>query len=251
MPTYFSPSANNARNKQLSRLFLFLLACLLMFASVSGCTSKKHAGKDSPKAEPQALLDEAVRTLDKMARADDIPSFVPYLSEAKGIMIFPSVIKGSWLLGVEVGRGVMLTQNSTGWSAPVFVETGKASFGFQAGGQQSEIILLLMNDSYTKTLLQGDKLQASVDLSMAAGTAAHDNDISYDTHTQGIVYIGKTKGLIFDASLGGGGISTSTTYNQNYYGPDVELEKLVKGNTTENGTLALRNRLEFYTDQTD
>lgn len=222
---------------------------LFTFLLVGGCAGKKRVGEDSPQAPLQELLSDAVRTLDRMTVADDVPSFVPYLKDAKGIIIFPAVYKGGWLLGVEVGKGVLLSHTREGWSQPVFVETGQASVGLQAGGQQSEIILVLMSETYVQEIVQGNKLQASADFSVAAGPVGHNNKINYDTHVEGIIYFGRTKGLMFDASVGGGGISAAAGMNGDYYGPDSTPDSIITGRSSSEGTAPLRNRLAFYTEQ--
>ncbi len=63
------------------------------------------------------------------------------MNGAKCIAIVPSDLKASFLFGANYGKGVATCRTEHGWSAPVFFIMTGGSFGFQAGGQASDLVL--------------------------------------------------------------------------------------------------------------
>src|SRR5215831_1481895 len=80
----------------------------------------------------------------------DAPKAVPaeILSKAQGIVIMRS-FKAGFIVGVEGSGGVAMVKDKTSgkWGPVGFVKGGEGSFGFQAGAQRSDVILVLMNSS--------------------------------------------------------------------------------------------------------
>ena len=60
--------------------------------------------------------------------------------------MIPSLKKGAFLVGAEYGQGVVICRTGHGWSAPVFVRLAGGSFGFQIGGQATDLVLVAVND---------------------------------------------------------------------------------------------------------
>ena len=91
------------------------------------------------------------------------------LSRAEGIIILPANVKVGLIFGARFGNGVMLVRNADrSWSNPVFVSTGGGSWGFQAGGQVSDIVLVLTTRDSVEGITDG-KLTLGADASVAAG----------------------------------------------------------------------------------
>ena len=72
------------------------------------------------------------------------------LNKAKCVIVVPSMKKGAFIVGGSYGRGVMVCrtgENFTGaWSAPAMFALEGASFGFQAGGEATDCVILVIND---------------------------------------------------------------------------------------------------------
>src|SRR5262249_61732400 len=81
----------------------------------------------------------------------DIPDNIPQdlIDKAECIIVYPSVIKGAFIVGVSGGRGAMLCRTGehfTGpWSAPTMMALEGASVGFQIGGQATDFFFLFFN----------------------------------------------------------------------------------------------------------
>ena len=77
-------------------------------------------------SEGQELVDEAVITVKKlMAEPDIAPHLRKYVAKAKGVLIFPNLLKAGFIFGAEGGSGVLLTRAANGqWSYPAFFAMG-------------------------------------------------------------------------------------------------------------------------------
>ena len=69
------------------------------------------------------------------------------LTGAKCIAVVPDMGKGGFIVGGEHGRGVVTCRTKNGWSAPAFISIGGGNFGFQAGAQSVDLVVLFMNDA--------------------------------------------------------------------------------------------------------
>src|SRR5271170_6637519 len=90
---------------------------------------------------------------------------IPFDIAAKAhcIAVIPGYKKGAFLVGAQYGQGV-----ATGWSAPVFIQLTGASFGLQAGGQSTDLVLVGINRRSMDDLLK-DKVKLGGDIAAAAG----------------------------------------------------------------------------------
>lgn len=64
--------------------------------------------------------------------------------KAKGVLVFPSVVKGGFMVGAQAGNGAMI--RDTG-EISGYYQTTAASYGLQAGVQEFGYALFLMDDS--------------------------------------------------------------------------------------------------------
>src|SRR5689334_19738574 len=88
--------------------------------------------------------------------------------KASCVIVIPDMKKAAFIVGGEYGKGVMSCRNGNRWSSPVFMELEKGSWGFQAGAQEIDLVLLVMNrDAATKML--NSKVSLGAGASVAAG----------------------------------------------------------------------------------
>jgi lipid-binding SYLF domain-containing protein len=113
----------------------------------------------------------------------DSPSGVPIsvLNKAECVIVLPAVKKAAFIVGASYGRGVMTCrrgENFNGrWSAPTMMQSMGGSFGFQAGGQATDFVVLVMNDKGARALMRG-KAKLGADASIAAGPVGRDAEAS-------------------------------------------------------------------------
>ena len=123
-----------------SKKFSSYLSFMIVFCFVTGgWISTATAG------EEQLLVEKAKQTIESFATDPNLKWFQDHVKEAKALLIAPQVLKGAFFVGVDGGSGVLLVRDEdTGkWSQPAFYILGGISFGFQWGGQASELILMI------------------------------------------------------------------------------------------------------------
>lgn len=157
-----------------------------------------------------------------MADKDLGPGVRSLVKRAKGVLIYPQVLKGAFIWGISGGSGAMLAyDDKTGkWGGPAFYTIGEASFGLQIGGEASEVILVALTDRGVASLLSTSaKLGADVGIAVGpvgAGAEAATANLSAD-----LVSYSRSKGLYAGISLEGAVVAVRGGLNKAYYGKEV------------------------------
>jgi SH3 domain-containing YSC84-like protein 1 len=163
----------------------------------------------------------------------DIPDNIPQdlLDKADCVVVYPSVLKAAFVVGGSYGRGAMTCrkgENFTGaWSAPTMMALEGGSFGFQIGGQATDFVLLVMNESGARGILAG-KVKLGGDASVAAGPVGRDASAETDvTLRSEILSYSRSRGLFAGISLEGSTIRPDNKANEQIYGKKLEAKQLV------------------------
>ncbi len=169
----------------------------------------------------EATINKSLIVLRELQAISDtkIPDLL--MSRAEGLVILPANVKVGLIFGARFGNGVMLVRNEDrSWSNPVFVSTGGGSWGFQAGGQISDIVLVFTTRDSIEGITDG-KLTLGADASVAAGpvgrTAMAGTSITFDAE---VYAYAKSQGLFAGVSLEGNGIFIAKKANQRFHGDD-------------------------------
>ena len=151
------------------------------------------------------------------------------MNGAKCIAIIPSNLKASFIFGANYGKGVATCRTEHGWSAPVFFKMTGGSFGFQAGGQASDLVLIIRTADGMQHLLQS-KFKLGADASAAAGPVGRDAQASTDlTMRAQILTYSRSRGLFLGVSLGGAVVHQDQADTQAFYGKDWTFYSLLNG----------------------
>ncbi len=169
------------------------------------------------------------------------------MSGAKCIAIVPSTLKGGFMFGANYGKGVATCRTEHGWSAPVFFLMTGGSFGFQVGGQASDLVLVIRTDDGMQHLLQS-KFKLGADASAAAGPVGRDAQASTDlTLRAQVLTYSRSRGLFVGVSLGGAVIRQDQADTQAFYGKGWTFYSLLKGQVPATpDSLVLLNTVEKY-----
>jgi SH3 domain-containing YSC84-like protein 1 len=150
------------------------------------------------------------------------PSLRGIVRKAKGMMIYPQILRGAFLFGGAGGNGVFLARGAGEdvWSGPAFYVIGQASFGLQAGADASEAVVVALTDRGVSALLSSSaKLGGNASIAVGpvgAGAEAATANLSVD-----LVSYTRNKGLYAGVSIEGAVVATRDHWNQAYYGQPV------------------------------
>jgi SH3 domain-containing YSC84-like protein 1 len=131
-----------------------------------------------------------------------IPSAL--LADTQGLVIVPSLLKGGFVLGVKHGHGVVVVRDPQGvWQPPKFVTITGGSVGWQAGVQQSDLVLVFKTARSIETLLKG-KLTLGADVAAAAGPVGRQAAAATDIGLKAEIYsYSRSRGLFAGLALDG------------------------------------------------
>ena len=144
------------------------------------------------------------------------------VNKARGVLIYPQVLRGAFIIGGSGGSGVLLVRDlSSGkWGGPAFYTIGEVSFGLQAGGDLAEIVLVALTDRGVSALLSTSaKLGADASIALGpigAGLAGATQNLSAD-----IVSYSRNRGLYGGLSVEGAVVAVRGALNTAYYGKEV------------------------------
>jgi SH3 domain-containing YSC84-like protein 1 len=155
----------------------------------------------------------------------DIPA--DYWNRARCIAVVPDLKKAAFIIGGEYGKGVMSCRAGERWSAPVFMQLAKGSWGFQAGAQQIDLVLLVMNESGVQKLLE-NKVTLGADASIAAGPLGRHGSVGTDIALRAeILSYSRAQGLFAGIDLSGGVLRPDEDANREVYGPDASPRRIL------------------------
>lgn len=207
---------------------LLVLLAMALSAWVFGADDRKQDSKPANKAT--ARIDAAATVLDEIQGAPDQGIPEELLGSAECVAVVPSLLKGGFIVAADYGRGVASCRTSSGWSAPAFLFTSGGSFGFQIGGQATDLVMLIMNKDGMKNLLSS-KFKLGADASVAAGPvgrhAAADTD--WKMKAQVLTY-SRTRGVFAGVSLAGAVIKQDKDATREFYGRMVPFRTSLTGN---------------------
>ena len=199
------------------RFALAIAACLAALPRLA------HA-----QAPQQELVDRATLAAQDMLNDHDGTDAQRVLRQARAAMICPRVFRAGFLFGGQGGGCVLVARDGSGsWSSPAFYGMGSGSFGFQAGLQDSEVMMMIMTERGLRAIMDDQfKLGADAGATFVewgggiegATTAAVGADI---------VGFTRSRGLYAGISISGSVLSTRSDWNRAYYGREEAAQQIV------------------------
>jgi lipid-binding SYLF domain-containing protein len=151
-----------------------------------------------------------------------MPSGLPQkmLADAEGVAIVPNMVRGAFVVGVEHGRGVLLTRGADrAWQAPRMIVITGGSLGYQVGVQSTDLILVFRTPQSVANVMRGT-LKVGVDASAAAGPVGRQATAATDLPLQAeILSYSRARGAFVGASIDGSSISFDKATDAMYYQP--------------------------------
>jgi len=166
-----------------------------------------------------------------MGVPDNIPQEL--LEKAECVIVFPSVMKGAFIVGGSYGRGAMVCRTGEHfkgpWGSPAMYALEGGSVGFQIGGQATDLILLVMNERGASSILSS-QVKLGADASVAAGPKGRDASADTDAYLRAeILSYSRSRGLFAGISLEGSTLRPDDDANADIYGRKITAKDIVLG----------------------
>ena len=215
----------------LKRVFVLIAAAAAVVAS----TGAAHAGK---RDKAERLVGKAADTAGYFATDSAFEALWDLSDQAKAMVIIPRSVRAGFIFGGAAGDAVLVARNEDGgWSQPSFMTIGSVSFGFQAGGEASETILLVMTNRGMEQLLS-TSAKLGADLTLAAGPIG----AGAKAQTTDILAFSRSRGLYGGVSLEGAVLKVRHKLNEAYYGAAVSpIDIIYRGKVYNPGAGVLQN----------
>jgi lipid-binding SYLF domain-containing protein len=199
----------------LSRLLVLVLVAVPALAN--GRSSVERQRLERADAVLKASLDAPDKGIPKDA-----------LEKAECVGVFPDVAKAALVVGGEGGAGVFSCRDKHGtMGAPAFFKIGGGSVGWQWGGQETDLVLLIMNDEGMSRLLQ-DRFTLGAEETATAGPVGRTVEAATDAqmHAQ-ILSWSRSQGVFLGAALGGSVVTPDKKLNEAVYGKGVTARSIL------------------------
>ncbi|MDH3585766.1 MAG: lipid-binding SYLF domain-containing protein [Gammaproteobacteria bacterium] len=198
-----------------------LQACLavavLLFAFPAAAASR----------EEQRVADSA-DVLDQLLRIPEQRIPPAMLARAYAVAVIPSVVRIGFGLGARRGKGILVVRQDDGsWSNPAFITLTGGSFGFQAGVQRTDVVLVFKTHRGVENIANG-KLTLGADASIAAGPVGRSVEGATDIRFQAeIVSYSRARGIFAGVSFAGSGVTMDRKANAAFYSsPSMTPEQI-------------------------
>jgi lipid-binding SYLF domain-containing protein len=192
------------------------------------CSSFAMGATD--KAKLDARLDAAHAVLHELMGTPDKSVPLEIAAKATCVAVIPGFKKGAFLVGGQYGQGVATCRTKAGgWSAPVFIQMTGASFGFQAGGQSTDLVLVGMSHKSIEDLLKA-KVKLGGDAAVAAGPVGRNSQAATTALANAEFYTySRSKGLFGGIDLTGDVVNQNSDDTTAYYGSNIPYEQVLSG----------------------
>jgi len=216
---------NRKKQKMLKRqtakiVFFFMVAIVV-------CMPFPTLGQNAP--DQKAVVEKAQLTLESFMADESMSWFHEHIQDARGMVIVPQLIKGAFFIGGSGGSGVLIAhdEKTDEWSYPAFVTLGGASFGFQFGGQASEVILLVMTQKGIDSMIS-TTVKLGADASVAVGPIGRGMEGSTAPNLSAdLLSFSRAKGLFGGVSLEGAAVAARDAWNTAYYGKPTKATDIL------------------------
>ncbi len=179
-------------------------------------------------SEQQTLVDRATLTVQEMLSAPHSGDRAWAMQRARAVMVCPRVFRASFFFGGAGGDCVLAARGGAGsWSSPAFFQLSTASFGLQAGIQDSEIIMAILTEKGLNAIMDS-RFKIGGDASVAfAQLGAGVEGATTAALRADIVAFSQSSGLFVGISLNGSLLAAKSEWDRAYYGRDIGAREIV------------------------
>lgn len=203
-------------------------------------------GRDAT-AQVLARLEESVIVFDEIVGMRDGAIPEDLLGKAQCVAIVPGLKKGAFMVGAKYGRGFVSCRRDKGWSPPAGIIIEGGSFGFQIGGSETDVLLVIMNKRGVDRLLSS-RFTLGADASVAAGPVGRSATAQTDAMmTAEILSWSRSRGVFAGIALSGATLRGDNDANRDLYRKRISVRDIVTGREpVPDAARALIDRLSKY-----
>jgi lipid-binding SYLF domain-containing protein len=178
-------------------------------------------------------LDDAAVVLSEIMDSPDKGIPQDLMEKAHCVVVVPGMKKGAFIVGGKYGKGFLSCRNvgKAGWSAPAAVRVEGGSVGFQIGGSETDVVMLVMNESGSKKLISS-QFTLGGEGSVAAGPVGRTATAETDAFMRAeVLSWSRSRGVFAGISLQGATLRQDQDDNRDLYGKRLTTEEVVRRRT--------------------
>jgi len=180
-------------------------------------------------AEVTHRLEDATATFREIMASQDRGIPQDLIDKAHCAVVVPGLKKGAFVVGAQFGRGFVSCRgaNDRGWSAPAAIRVEGGSVGFQIGGSETDVVMLVMNDRGAEKLL-GDQFTLGGEGEVAAGPVGREATAQTDARMRAeILSWSRSRGVFAGIALKGATLRQDKDANEDLYGKPLATREIV------------------------
>ncbi|MDO5087830.1 MAG: YSC84-related protein [Comamonadaceae bacterium] len=163
------------------RALALCAAVALGVTALTACTTTGPGNQASPGTARASMPAQVDATLSRLYKA--APGSQELVEKSAGVLVFPQVVGGSLIVGVEHGRGVLRAGGQTLDEYTI----NAASLGLQAGGQSKSLVYVFNTADALQKFRDSKGWTVGVDATVAAGTLGANGMVDTRTSQQPVV----------------------------------------------------------------
>jgi lipid-binding SYLF domain-containing protein len=179
-------------------------------------------------------LADAAAVLRQILAAPDQGLPTEVLAKAHCVVIVPGLKKAGFIVGGTYGRGFITCrrQGTGAWGAPAALRMEGGSFGFQIGATESDVILLLMDQTAVDGVLRS-RFTLGAGVEAVAGPVGRGVGAATEgTMNARILSYTLSRGVFAGATAGGASLRQDLDENKEMYGKELTTREVIDGKVT-------------------
>ncbi len=201
--------------------------------TLAGVLTGAAQAADTDASKVAARVTDATQVIHELAKVPDdgIPDRIA--KKARCVIVVPGFKKGAFIGGVQYGQGLATCFVAhKGWSAPAMIQMSGVSFGLQAGGQSTDLVLVGMSKQSGDNLLKA-KVKLGGDIAAAAGPVGRDSKADTTVIANaGFLTYSRSKGLFAGIDLTGDEVNQNEKATAQLYGKEIPFQTILSGTTS-------------------
>jgi lipid-binding SYLF domain-containing protein len=216
------------RKKGRGLLLMMTRLMLILFVSIFVMSSSALSAAAEDAIE---RVDEARIVFEEIMDAPDKGIPRDLLEKAHCIVIIPAVKRGGFIVGAQYGKGLASCRqpDGSGWTGPSTVRMEGGSVGFQIGAGEMDVVMMVMNESGARKLLESE-FTLGGEGAVMAGPVGRSATAETDAYLRAeILSYSRSRGLFAGLVVKGATLRSDDEDNETLYGVPVKHDDILRG----------------------